>query len=104
MQPARHRCLPGQAQQWAHKLRPPAEWPSVTTRELAAQVRLLHEMLNLEPWCYFPLTQHFSSSQHQALAAGCPALPGHMTTSVAPLQGTPNTPGQCQSLAACRPI
>ena len=49
------------------------------------QVRLLMEMLNADPWRYFPLTLHFTSSQHVALASGCLPLLSHMTTSVGPL-------------------
>ena len=49
---------------------------------MCLQVRLLMEMLNADPWRYFPLTLHFTSSQHVALAAGCLPLPPHMHTSV----------------------
>ena len=50
------------------------------------QVRLLTEMLNIDPWRYFPLTLHFTSSEHAALAAGCLPLPSHMSRSVAPME------------------
>ena len=52
---------------------------------VSMQVRLLMEMLNADPWRYFPLTLHFTSSQHVALGAGCLPLPAHMSTSVGPL-------------------
>ena len=51
-----------------------------------AQVRLLTEMLNLDPWRYFPLQLHVTSSEHLALLAGCAPLPSHMSRSVAPLE------------------
>jgi hypothetical protein len=53
------------------------------------QVLLLFEMLNAEPWCYYPLTLQFLSSQHSALRGRCPPPPAHMSVLVAPLDALP---------------
>lgn len=50
------------------------------------KVRLLHEMLNLEPWRYFPLSLHILSSAHAPLRAQCPPLPAHIAVTFAPLE------------------
>ena len=44
------------------------------------------EMLRAEPWCYYPLTLQFLSSQHSALRGKCPPPPEHMQVLVAPLE------------------
>ncbi|EFN53098.1 hypothetical protein CHLNCDRAFT_26241, partial [Chlorella variabilis] len=59
---------------------------SIEVRGIAARlgrqkrygVLLLMEMLRAEPWCYYPLTLQFLSSQHSALRGKCPPPPEHM--------------------------
>lgn len=50
------------------------------------QVLLLLEMLRAEPWCFYPLTLQFLSSQHSALRGKCPPPPEHMQVLVAPME------------------
>lgn len=57
-----------------------------------AQVRLLMEMLNLDPWCMFPLKLQLLSSAFNPLRAGCPDLPPHMQVLIAPLEVCPPSP------------
>lgn len=47
------------------------------------------EMLRAEPWCYYPLTLQFLSSQHSALRGRCPPPPPHVAVLVAPLDALP---------------
>ena len=53
---------------------------------MLVQVFLLMEILNTEPWCYFPLTLQILSSAYAPLQAGARAMPPHMTVTVAPLE------------------
>ena len=53
---------------------------------LLLQVLLLMEMLNTEPWCYFPLTLQFLSSRVSAERGRCPPPPPHVAVLVAPLE------------------
>lgn len=50
------------------------------------QVRLLFEMLNLNPWCYYPLTVQLLSSSYTALRAKCVPGPLHMAVTTAPME------------------
>ena len=47
---------------------------------------LLMEMLRAEPWCYYPLTLQFLSSQHAALRGRMAQPPEHMRVLVAPME------------------
>ncbi len=49
------------------------------------QVRLVLEMLQVEPWLRFPLALQFTSSGHSALRIGAPPPPPHVAVLVAPL-------------------
>lgn len=51
-----------------------------------SQVLLLMEMLNTEPWRYYPLTLQFLSSRVSAERGRCPPPPAHMRVLVAPLE------------------
>jgi hypothetical protein len=53
---------------------------------LWAQVLLLMEMLNAEPWRYYPLTLQFLSSRVSAERGRCPPPPSHMRVLVAPME------------------
>ncbi len=50
------------------------------------QVLLLHAMLNLEPWKYYPLTLQVLDSKYTTLTRGCAALPPHMQLVIAPME------------------
>lgn len=50
-----------------------------------AQVTLLMEMLNLEPWSYYPLTLQFLSTAHEPLRKGLPVPPQHIRIDFAPM-------------------
>ncbi|GAB4821466.1 hypothetical protein N2152v2_008512 [Parachlorella kessleri] len=54
------------------------------------QVLLLMEMLNTEPWCYFPLTIHFLSSRVSAERGRCPPPPAHVAVLVSPMEALPD--------------
>ncbi|KAI3424846.1 hypothetical protein D9Q98_008232 [Chlorella vulgaris] len=56
---------------------------------VAGKVLLLLEMLRAEPWCFYPLTLQFLSSQHSALRGKCPPPPEHMQVLVAPMEALP---------------
>ncbi|KAK9821528.1 hypothetical protein WJX74_007267 [Apatococcus lobatus] len=74
---------------------------SLKTREVAARlgkrrmmglkgkVILLMEMLNLEPWKFFPLTLQFLSTAHEPLRKGLPVPPQHMRIDFAPMEALP---------------
>ena len=49
------------------------------------QVRLVLEMLHVEPWLRFPLALQFTSSGHSALRSGAPPPPPHVAVRVAPV-------------------
>lgn len=66
----------------------PAQHPA-THPSAPQQVRLLHEMLHLDTWCYFPLKIQLLSSEHAGLRAGCPPLPGHVDWSIGPAETLP---------------
>ncbi len=53
---------------------------------IVAQVRLLFEMLNLDPWCYYPLTVQMLSSSYTNLRAKCIAPPAHVAVTTAPME------------------
>ena len=61
---------------------------SVGPAVYCGQVRLLLEMLRVEPWLRFPLTLQFTSSGHSALRNGAPPPPPHVAVLVAPLEVT----------------
>lgn len=53
---------------------------------LMVQVRLLHEMLNVAPWRFYPLSVQILSSEYNPMRAKCPPLPAHISVTVAPLE------------------
>ena len=54
------------------------------------QVRLLFEMLNLDPWCYYPLQVQILSSTYTSLRTNkCLAPPPHVTVSTSPMEVNP---------------
>ena len=60
--------------------------------QLCKQVRLLFEMLNLDPWCYYPLQVQILSSAYTSLrTAKCLLPPPHITVSTAPVEVRPCT-------------
>ena len=66
----------------------PAQNPATYLSDLQ-QVRLLHEMLRLDAWCYFPLKVQLLSSEHAGLRDGCPPLPAHVDWSIGPAETLP---------------
>lgn len=53
------------------------------------QVRLMMEMLNVKPWCFFPLTLQILSSEYEGFQAKGPPLPSHIQVTTAPLEVSP---------------
>ena len=53
---------------------------------LRGKVALLMEMLNAEPWRYYPLSVQFLSSALAAERGQCAAPPAHMQVTVAPME------------------
>ena len=59
------------------------------------QVALLMEMLNLEPWSFFPLTLQFLSTVHEPLRKGLPIPPEHIRVDFAPVDVRSLLPEAC---------
>ena len=53
---------------------------------VAGKIALLMEMLHTDPWCYFPLTIQFLSSEMALEKGKCQDPPGHVQVLVAPLE------------------
>eukprot|EP00884_Botryococcus_braunii_P015293 jgi/Botrbrau1/2447/Bobra.0226s0006.1 len=66
-------------------------WQHPEKSLIVRQVRLVMEMLNLEPWSMFPLKLQLLSSAFNSLRAGCPELPAHMQFLIAPMEALPVT-------------
>lgn len=49
-----------------------------TKRGVSAKLHLLHVMLNLRPWCTWPLRMHLASEGIVAISDKLPALPEHI--------------------------
>ncbi|KAL3161568.1 hypothetical protein ABBQ32_010433 [Trebouxia sp. C0010 RCD-2024] len=59
-------------------------------RGAKGKVRLLFEMLNLDPWCYYPLQVQILSSSYTSLRTNkCLPPPPHVTVSTAPMESLP---------------
>lgn len=63
-----------------------AQSGTYTTIFRATQIRILSEMLNLQPWRNAPLTLHFFNSSYLGARTGCPPLPAHVRLDVAPME------------------
>lgn len=50
------------------------------------QMKLLHEMLNVSPWRYYPLSLQILAPEFEKVQQKCLQLPAHMPTTVAPLE------------------
>ncbi|KAK9829025.1 hypothetical protein WJX72_003481 [[Myrmecia] bisecta] len=80
---------------WQHPLKSKAVRAvaeSLGTRKMAGtkgKVALLMDMLNLAPWCHFPLTVQVLSSSYSGLRAAAKQPPAHMRVEVAPLEALP---------------
>lgn len=53
---------------------------------LHLQVRLLFEMLNVDPWCYYPLTVQLLSTSYAPLRNKCLQPPAHVAVTIAPME------------------
>lgn len=56
---------------------------------VAGKIAVLMEVLNAQPWCYYPLTLQFLSSEWAAQRGALRVPPPHMEVTVAPLDALP---------------
>ncbi|KAL0050847.1 hypothetical protein WJX82_008369 [Trebouxia sp. C0006] len=62
---------------------------TVAMRGAKGKVRLLFEMLNLDPWCYYPLTVQLLSTSYAPLRNKCLQPPAHVAVTIAPMEMLP---------------
>ncbi|KAL0020174.1 hypothetical protein WJX79_002771 [Trebouxia sp. C0005] len=62
---------------------------TIAMRGAKGKVRLLFEMLSLDPWCYYPLTVQLLSTSYAPLRNKCLQPPAHVAVTVAPMEMLP---------------
>ncbi|KAL0032103.1 hypothetical protein WJX77_005130 [Trebouxia sp. C0004] len=62
---------------------------TIAMRGAKGKARLLFEMLNLDPWCYYPLTVQLLSTSYAPLRNKCLQPPAHVAVTIAPMEMLP---------------